>query len=1046
MATTLGQLQEFNPDSDSFSVYVERVKLFFTVNDIAEGKRAAVFLNFIGARAYELLRSLLTPTLPQSLKYSEVVGLLREHYEPQPIVVAERFHFHRRNQREGESIAEYMAALRKLSTHCDFKTYLNEALRDRLVCGLRSESIQRRLLAEKELSLQKAMELSQGMEAANRNAKSLKGTSPAINKVRTVQTHKSSSNQRVAQRPSAPCHRCGRSNHDQNDCKFRDSICHNCQKKGHIAPVCRAKKRPTGTRNTTRGSRGSTPRTNFVSDEAPQPGRAPESEDCIENTFRIARLGESQSQPFIATMEINGTPLDMEIDTGALVSIISEQTREQLFSDIPVEASPLQLQTYTGERLNVLGQVVVQVRYLAQEARLALHVVAGNGPSLLGRDWLQHIRLDWGTVRNIDMQRHAPELCDILTRHSDIFAEELGKIEPFRVTLQVQSQAKPRFCKARSVPFAVKDEIEAELNRLESAGILVKVDHSPWAAPIVAVPQKDGKIRICGDYKVTVNQALEVDQYPLPKPKELFATLAGGQKFSKLDLSQAYQQLILDAESRKYVTINTHRGLYQYTRLPFGVASAPAIFQKTINTILQGIPNVHCYIDNILITGPDDETHLRNLTTVLDKLQQHGVRVKKSKCCFMANSVTYLGHKIDKEGLHTTNEKVDAVINAPEPRNLQQLRSFLGMVNYYRKFLPNLSTTLRPLNALLQKNTSWRWSQECKQAFVKAKSCVVEHSVLVHYNPDLPLRLAADASAYGIGAVISHVMPNGEERPIAFASRTLQPSECNYAQLEKEALALVFAIKKFHLYLYGRRFTLITDHKPLLAILGPKKGIPPLAAARLQRWALLLSAYNYELEFKSTEQHSNADGLSRLPLQSTSPLGDVPAAAIHNIRQIEALPITAQTVRNATRRDNHLSKVLQYTRTGWPSQIPQQLKAYSIRRNEITVEAGCLLWGVRVIIPNKLQPQLLKELHSEHTGASKMKSAARYHMWWPHLDQDIEKVARNCKVCKSVKPGPPAAPLHPWSWPAKPWQRVHVDFAGPTEGKSYLLLVDSHSK
>ena len=160
MATTLGQLQEFNPDSDSFSAYVERVNIFFTVNDIAEGKRAAVFLNFIGARAYELLRSLLTPTLPQSLKYSELVGLLREHYEPQPVIIAERFHFHRCNQREGESIAEYMAALRKLSTHCDLKTYLNEALRDRLVCGLRSESIQRRLLAENELSLQKAMELS----------------------------------------------------------------------------------------------------------------------------------------------------------------------------------------------------------------------------------------------------------------------------------------------------------------------------------------------------------------------------------------------------------------------------------------------------------------------------------------------------------------------------------------------------------------------------------------------------------------------------------------------------------------------------------------------------------------------------------------------------------------------------------------------------------------------------------------------------------------------------------------------------------------------
>ena len=192
----------------------------------------------------------------------------------------------------------------------------------------------------------------------------------------------------------------------------------------------------------------------------------------------------------------------------------------------------------------------------------------------------------------------------------DLFAEELGTMEPFRVTLQVKKDAKPRFYKARSVPFATKEAIEAELDHLESCGILEKVDYSLWAAPIVAVPKKDGKIRICGDYKVTVNQSLEVDQYPLPKPDELFASLAGGQKFTKLDLSQAYQQLLLDAESRQYVTINTHRGLYQYTRLPFGIASAPAIFQKTMDTILQGLPNVFCYIDDILVTGPDDDTHL----------------------------------------------------------------------------------------------------------------------------------------------------------------------------------------------------------------------------------------------------------------------------------------------------------------------------------------------------------------------------------------------------------------------------------------------------
>ena len=187
--------------------------------------------------------------------------------------------------------------------------------------------------------------------------------------------------------------------------------------------------------------------------------------------------------------------------------------------------------------------------------------------------------------------------------------------------------------------------------------------------------------------------------------------------------------------------------------------------------------------------------------------------------------------------------------------------------NYYGKFNPNLAALLQPLNSLLRHDQRWKWSPECHKAFQQAKQEVSSSRVLVHYDPSLPITRAGDASAYGIGAVISHRMPDGSEHPIAFASRTLSKSECNYAKLEKEALSLIFGVKKFHQYLYGRKFTLITDHKPLTTILGPKKGIPSLAAARLQRWAILLSAYNYDIEFKSTLDHANADRLSRLPLQ-----------------------------------------------------------------------------------------------------------------------------------------------------------------------------------
>ena len=453
------------------------------------------------------------------------------------------------------------------------------------------------------------------------------------------------------------------------------------------------------------------------------------------------------------------------------------------------------------------------------------------------------IRLDWKGIHAISQDTQNLELRQLLNNFDDLFSDNLGTITNFEASLEVHPDSHPKFFKPRPVPFAIKAAIEEELDRLEANGSIEKVAHSTWAAPIVAVPKKNRKFRICGDYKVNVNQVLDVNQYPLPTPDQLFATLAGGTKFTTLDLSQAYMQLPLEEESKQYVTINTHRGLYRYTRMPFGIASAPAIFQRLMDTVLQGIPNVMCYIDDILVTGKDDEDHLRNLAAVLSRLQDQGFGLCKEKCSFLVDSVDYLGHRINAEGLHAHPDKVAAVVNAPEPRNVSELRALLGMVNYYRKFIANLSSLLQPLNSLLQANKPWKWTDKATKAFIAAKKAIATTGVLAHYDPKQPLTLAGDASGYGIGAVISHTLPDGSEKPIAFASRSLSPSERGYSQIEKEALSLIYGVKKFHQYLYGRKFCLVTDNKPLLAILGTKKGVPSLAAARMQRWALLLSAY-----------------------------------------------------------------------------------------------------------------------------------------------------------------------------------------------------------
>ncbi len=609
--------------------------------------------------------------------------------------------------------------------------------------------------------------------------------------------------------------------------------------------------------------------------------------------------------------------------------------------------------------------------------------------------------------------------------------------------------AVPKYHRPRAVPFARRPVVEAELDRLENMGVLEKVDHSDWAAPIVVVPKKDGQVRICGDYKVTVNPELNVDQYPLPRPEDLFAVLAGGKHFTTLDLSQAYNQLKLEESSKPYLTINTHRGLYRYNRLPFGVASAPAIFQKTMDSILRGLPGVLCYIDDILITGSSEAEHLDTLAKVLVRLQKQGIKVKREKCRFMKPSVQYLGHRIDADGIHATDSKLDAITKAPAPRNITELRSFLGLINYYGRFIPNLSTLLHPLNNLLRRETPWKWSEECAKAFRQAKEKIVSLNVLVHYDQSFPILLAGDASAYGVGAVISHVMKDGQERPIAFASRTLLPRERNYSQVEKEALSLIFGVNKFHLYLYGCHFTLVTDHKPLTTILGPKKGVSPTAAARLQCWAVCLSAYSYDIQFQLTATHSNADGLSRLPLPNVSDVHLSSDPTIFNLQQMSSLPVTSVQLSAATRRDSILSKVYTYTLQGWPTAanvIDSDVKHFFTRREELTTEGGCLLWGIRVIIPEKLQEKLLQELHRDHPGITRMKAVARSYFWWPGLDRDIEVLARGCQECQAVKNTPAVVPLHPWTWPSKSWQRIHIDFAGPFQKAMFLVAVDAHSK
>ena len=270
------------------------------------------------------------------------------------------------------------------------------------------------------------------------------------------------------------------------------------------------------------------------------------------------------------------------------------------------------------------------------------------------------------------------------------------------------------------------------MTRLEQEGIIEPVQFADWAAPIVPVIKNDGKtVRICGDFEITINQASKLDHYPIPWIEDLFAKLTRGKSFSKLDMSQAYQQEMLDEDSWPYAIINTHKGLHQYNQLPFGISSAPGIFQCVMEELLGGIPGVVVYLDNILITGRTKAEHLAMLDKVLQKLRDAGLRIGKDKCVFMVPSVVYLGHQIDAHGLHLVVDKVKALQEVPKPQNVSELKSYLGLLTYYSRFVPNLSTALAPLYKLLQCSELWKWTSEQDQSFKRSKKMLLESQLLV---------------------------------------------------------------------------------------------------------------------------------------------------------------------------------------------------------------------------------------------------------------------------------------------------------------------------
>uniref|UniRef100_A0A3Q1EIG7 Gypsy retrotransposon integrase-like protein 1 n=1 Tax=Acanthochromis polyacanthus TaxID=80966 RepID=A0A3Q1EIG7_9TELE len=520
--------------------------------------------------------------------------------------------------------------------------------------------------------------------------------------------------------------------------------------------------------------------------------------------------------------------------------------------------------------------------------------------------------------------------------------------------------------------------------------------------------------------------------------------------FTSLDAASGFWQIPLHPESSKLTTFITPFGRYAFKRLPFGITSAPEIFQRKMAETLSDLDGVAIYMDDILVYGNTAEQHDERLSKVLERIESTGLKLNKDKCVFRQNQLHFLGQVIDKSGVKPDPDKVKAIKELPEPQNVQDLKRVLGMFTYLGKYIPHLSTVGQPLYELLRSKTTWTWDHPQKEAFQRIKDILSTSPVLKFYDVNRPTAVSADASSYGIGGVLLQ-QHDGDWKPIAYCSRRLSDAETRYAQIEKECLASVWACERFEKYLVGlESFKLVTDHKPLVPLMTKKDldNVP----IRCQRLLMRLMRFKPTAEYAPGKTLTVADTLSRSPLQSTfeesDTHSDVQCYIAAVVSSVPASPQKLETIRLTTAADSNLQTILDYIRSGWPEyvgNVPIAIRDYYPVKSELSEYNGIITRGSRILIPSTLRTDILDRIHDGHQGLTKCRERANTSVWWPGISTDIKNKVESCQTCREMKHAQRKEPLISTLLPDRPWQRLAIDLCDYNK-HTYLVVSDYFSR
>lgn len=774
---------------------------------------------------------------------------------------------------------------------------------------------------------------------------------------------------------------------------------------------------------------------------------------------------QGDERPYVTVSIFDKTLLGL-LDSGASRTIIGNRGWKLLKDIGLVNLEKSEVTTVTvanGNHCDCIGILRTPIRLRDVEKIIDILVVPDlNQTLILGIDfWLR-----MGIVPNLSSNEWKFSVSDSVDVHSLValnprdslteketvildqlidktferMGDKLGCTNIVEHRIEVLDNVQPIKQRFYPVSPTLMKHIDTELQDMLQKDV-IEPSSSPWSSPIVMVRKKDNSFRFCVDYR-KVNRATKRDAYPLPFVTNILDKLRDARYLSSLDIKSAYWQISVEKESRPYTAFTVPgRGLFQFKRLPFGLHTAPATWQRLIDRVL-GVdlePFVFVYLDDIVIVTQTFEQHIDVLSRVFDRLISAGLTLGREKCNFCRPELRYLGYVVDVNGLHVDPEKVNAILQIPTPSKVSDVRSIIGTASWYRRFIPNFSSIIQPLTELLKKNSKFYWTSRQEESLKLVKEHLISAPVLTCPNFDLPFVIQTDASAYGLGAILSQNHPDLGERVVCYLSRSLTKQERKYSTTERECLAVLWSVEKLRPYIEGTHFTVVTDHWSLCWLNNLKD-----PTGRLARWAIRLQQYSFDLVHRKGKDHVVPDMLSR----------SVPVLEIVNNENREA------DVENKNILDRWYLKMRDKVQTD-PLHFPSWrvvgsiLYKYVEHNNFPGLSESQDNW--KRVVPKSERKQILIKCHDDpcagHSGIFKTFERVSQHHYWPKMKADIAKYVRRCIICCKNKSEQkkPAGLLVPHRVVDRPFRVVSCDFIGPlprsTRGfKFILVVVDSFSK